>query len=242
MDDLAILSPQHVHAFATTPAAMEVAQKDIIQWAIRRTAALEAEITEARAVLEEAKKNGFSVSKFSARLRRLIVKRIFLQKVRVALEAGYYIVPPFPVQIFAVRTTLAKPKYEETFYSGTNFENKGSAAPVGEGRYVRPIPNILQIREQDGVKDGVPIIKTKYWPDSFREEIDFPFTMVKPEVINATGKALRELIFDRLGILPSYRTADPIIVGQIEVPTQAGYSNWLTFFVAWWLDTSDILK
>jgi hypothetical protein len=54
----------------------------------------------------------------------------------------------------------------------------------------------------------------------------------------AVRGAMDKLIFDALGIAPSFRAVDPIIVGQIYRPD--AYHESISFFVAWWLDEADL--
>ena len=69
------------------------------------------------------------------------------------------------------------------------------------------------------------------------EELELPVRAMKPEIIDAIDQAQQLRIFDALGIAPNYRSADPVICGQIRRPEGPGV---LTFFIAWWLDESDL--
>lgn len=61
---------------------------------------------------------------------------------------------------------------------------------------------------------------------------------VKPQIIEATGRALSKKIFDWLGVAPSYRAVDPMVIGCIKHWKK--HQGPLHFFVAWWLDTDTL--
>ena len=80
--------------------------------------------------------------------------------------------------------------------------------------------------------------------------MEFPVTMAKPDVIEATSRAKALKIFDDLAILPGYAPSkgttppkgDPIIVGRIIDRARSGPYNthYLTFIIAWHINTRDI--
>ena len=80
-----------------------------------------------------------------------------------------------------------------------------------------------------------------------------PVTMAKPTIMYAATRAMALKIFDDLAILPGYAPGegtnppkgDPIIVARILDPTRSynGWykkEHWVTFMVAWHLNTRDI--
>jgi len=150
----------------------------------------------------------------------------------------YYIIPPFDIQIFAIRTEHAQPSLQ----AGKSLwgrEQKPRALPAGAGRYVSPVPRVSHIdTEQEPSADRTTTRAVKIFGNtSWQDGLEMPVRALKPQVIEATGRALELKIFDALGIAPAYRSADPIIAGQIKRPGGAGV---LTFFVAWWLDEEDL--
>ncbi len=160
----------------------------------------------------------------------------------MALEAGYYIVPPFPVDVFAIRTKKWVPKRLD----GTNSDNHDQGAmilPANEGRYVDPKPRRESYIESEKQRDGTSKAVTYYAATEFLDA-DFPFKLARAEIREATSKAMKLRIFDQFGVLPRVRKPDPIVCGQILVPDKPNYRysqrEAITFFVAWWLDTKTL--
>lgn len=123
---------------ALNPRQMAEAQGTTISWASQRIEQAQIELREAEQVA--AALSGASlrrtqasnmISKARARLR-------FYEKVKAALEAGYYIVPPFPLQLFAIRVQDDATPAEERSERRWAIEAAPQALPAGEGRYVRP--------------------------------------------------------------------------------------------------------
>jgi hypothetical protein len=69
--------------------------------------------------------------------------------------------------------------------------------------------------------------------DKFQEP-GLPTAKVKPQVLEATSKALQEKIFDEIGLIR--HNADPVIVGHI-LKDQYKYTS---FIIAWWLDADTL--
>lgn len=230
--DVAIAgTPANIHVIAGTPAEMERAHNSLVTWSEAKVAHALSEVGDAQRCLHAAQEAGMSVRRFQSSLRSARRRLTFYQKINAALKAGYYIVPPFPVDVFAIRTNRAEPKSETSTYSWDTFDQAHKShprLPVGEGRYVSNRPEIGERKDDE---------KTTVYPKKFKD-VEYPFSLVKPEIIEATAKALKAKIFDRLGVLPARRSADPIVVGQVLPPDP--YGTPVTFFVAWWLDTSTL--
>lgn len=222
---------------AFNPLQMQEAQSTTISWAESRITDARTELAEAQAVADSLTganlKRGQAANLISKARRRLT----FYEKVLSALQAGYYIIPPFDIQLFAVRTDrLSSPDVSQNSWST---ENSGRMLPVGEGQFVSPVvsrsvldKHIENVNGTDKTREVVTYINDD-WGD-----VEIPVRALKPQLIEAVGKALHEKIFDALGIAPAYRAADPIIAGQIRRPDKRGQV--LTFFVAWWLDQGDL--
>jgi hypothetical protein len=66
--------------------------------------------------------------------------------------------------------------------------------------------------------------------------LEFPVTVAKPHILQATQKAMELRIFDRIGLVGTpQKRADPIIVGQI-FRKEGWNETQLTFFIAWWFN------
>ena len=236
------LPQSHLHVVAKNPAEMERANKELIGWISQKIEREFAEAKDANENYQVAKKAKWRSAPWLRRTKKHKAKIIFYQKLRSALKAGYYIVPPFPVDIFAVRTDRKKPRGREvTPYahnSGTALEQKPRQLPEGEGRYVAQ--EAENWRKDLSYKDseGKNITQYEHFAKGF-QEIDFPFKMAKPETLTATAQAMALKLFDQIGVLPKYmRRGDPIVVGQICHPELSREP--MTFFISWWLDTGDL--
>ena len=232
------LGPKNVHVVAGTPAEMQQAQNDLIQWADSRIEHERIEMADAQENLDIARKAKWRVAPWQRRLKQHKNKITFYEKIKAALKDGYYIVPPFPVQVFAVRTDQKKPRHQTSTSQWTTFEQSPRKLPQGQGRYVNPVPEVWRTTDTFTKKDGTEGEKTTYWPKEFTEA-DFPFKTVKPQILKATSKAMGEMLFDQIGILPRWQAGgDPIVVGQILHPQSSKPP--VTFFISWWLDTTDL--
>ena len=78
-----------------------------------------------------------------------------------------------------------------------------------------------------------------FWADEF-QDVGFPFTMAKPQILDATGKAMARKIFDEVGILPRRRAkGDPMVVGRIIYKGSGYDEKSISFLITWFVDTKD---
>jgi hypothetical protein len=78
-------------------------------------------------------------------------------------------------------------------------------------------------------------------PTDFVDEIDFPFVLTKPIILEATERAINEKIFDDLGVLPArQRNGDPMVIGRIRDPRGVPDARYLSFMVCWFVDTTQL--
>ena len=237
----AIEGLKNIHVVASTPSAMEAAQGQLIEWADSRIEHEKVEMADAERCLVEARGASLRLEPFKRRIAKHRQRINYFRKVAAALKAGYYIVPPFPAQVFAIRTDAHNPRAMVSDHHWNSSHNQSARAlPPDSGRYVSPQPQVFSRQiEFRNDKSGTMEKRRQFFAKNF-QEVDFPFAMVKPEVIEATRRALDLRIFDELAALPAFRsTGDPIVVGRIKDPTRP-HKEPLTFFVTWWLDTAEI--
>jgi hypothetical protein len=156
-------------------------------------------------------------------------------------ERTLYIVPPFPMDIFAIRTKRSYPhRYDNTHPN--NHNQPAQILAAGEGRYVDPTPNRRSYEGEE--RRGDKNVPVRLYYASGYEDADFPFKLARSEIREATDKALGLKIFDQLGVLPQTRNPDPVVCGQILFPDRPHYRgaprSAVNFFVAWWLDTKTL--
>lgn len=225
---------------ALDPHQMAQAQHWLIEWCDRKLSDLEGERDRAHNIVS-ALREGKMSDAAGRRLVTSINKRVaFYSKVKAALEAGYYILPPIPHQTFAIRSARILPPERRAVGSSPWKADEPSAQilPVGEGEYhnatvERQVVDTVDQRDKEG-----KIVTKNVWGNVDWKSVEFPFFPVKPEIIEATGRALSRKIFDWLGVAPQYRTTDPMVVGCIKHYKPSGGT--LHFFVAWWLDTDTL--
>lgn len=224
--------------FANNPADMIGAQKSMILWCARKIQTEKVEMAEAQANLDAAKAHKWSPAAWAKQVKLRADKIEFYKKIKMALEAGYYIVPPFPVDTFAIRVKAnAAPKGNWSDSSWHRFEQSTKMLAAGEGHYVSPRPSREMTSFPVKRKDGTEV-QIKHWRPSEFIAADFPFKLAKAEIMEATRAAMGLKVFDRMGALPASRAPDPIICGEILLPHRKGQS--VTFFVSWWLDTKTL--
>lgn len=234
--------PSDFTVIATNPAAMQGAQRSLILWAARKIQAIKGELMAAQEQLDLAKKNKWNAAAWTREVLKHEKRSEYYRKIKTALEAGYYIVPPFPIDVFAIRTKRGQP-HQYAGHSKNNHDQPAQVLPIGEGRYVDPRPSIGHYEERKADGKGGTAVERFYFASDYNE-VDFPFKLAKSEIREATDAAMKLKVFDRLGVLPRQRAPDPIVCGQILVPGQKLY-RWtepknVTFFVAWWLDTKTL--
>jgi len=222
------------HVIALSPTDLAPAQQSLIGWCDKRIEHWIAEQKESTEGLEHATKNKWKTEPF----RRLVQKanrRIgFYRKVKSAIEAGYLIVPNFPIEVFAIRTNAVEARSDESMSRWETFRQSAKALPQGSGQYVNPIP--AKYSDDREVKDGKT--QTFYYPAELDTELEIPLHLVKPEIMRAVDKARALKLFDQIGIVTD-RQADPIVCGQIL--EGAGFSaKRVTFFLAWYVDLDAI--
>jgi len=218
------------HVIALSPTDLAPAQQSLIGWCDQRIAHWIAEHKEATEGYEHAVKNKWKAGPFQRIVQRANRRIGFYRKVKAAIEAGYLIVPNFPIEIFAIRTNAVEARSDESTARWAQFRQNPRALAQGEGRYVNPIP--VKYTDERDTKDGKT--ETVYYPAELDTELEIPLHLVKPEIMRAVDKARALKLFDQIGIVTD-RQADPIVCGQIV--EGAGMSaKRVTFFVAWYVD------
>lgn len=230
--------PLDFTVIATSPGDMQRAQRSLILWAARKIQMVKNELEAAREQLRLHQEHKWSTAGWRSEILRKERRADFYRKIKMALEAGYYIVPPFPLEIFAIRTKREAPRPNNST-NPRSLVQSADVLPAGEGRYVDVTPYRSDYVENE--KRGDKTVPVRYYYATEYQDVDFPFKLARAEIRSATDKAMSLGIFDQLGVLPQRRAPDPIVCGQILVPNKPYYRfatrEAITFFVAWWLDT-----
>ncbi len=238
---LALPSPQNLRLVALDPAALQNSQKQLIDWCDRKIVEVQAEVDDFDKNLQIAKASKWNTARPKAALRVALGRLTFYEKIRDALMAGYYIVPNFPCDIFAIRTGTIGPegvsidKYENYQNRYVPNDRAEDLMPTGIGDYVNPQPayhnSSYPVKVDDKDKHRNRLI-LEGWKD-----VDFPFVLAKPEVLTATQRAMAMKVFDTLGVCPQTKKSDPLVIGKIKAPKRGYQQKEVSFLVAWFLDT-----
>jgi hypothetical protein len=224
---------------ARNPTEMVSAQSDMIEWATAKIAEKQEEATELKENYEIAVKNKWRSSTLKKHMQKALKKVEYYEKVKAALEAGYFIIPNMDLDVFAMRTTRKNPTKKGSTSQWTNREQATIANKMGEGHYVDPTPTEAMQTVKKRNDKGEIIKSGYYWADEFKD-VMHPFQLAKPQVLDATGKAMARKIFDDIGILPKRAGGDPMVVGRII--HREGYNDHaISFLIAWFVDTRDFI-
>lgn len=166
----------------------------------------------------------------------------FYRKALTAVQAGYTIVPNFPIDMFAVRVKRSTPlrdqsvsTYSQSHAISSASDIQSAALPVGEGNYVSPSPMGRTGSYQEKKKDNTEITKYFFTTTDY-QDIAFPIEAARAEVMSASAEAMALRCFDAIGICPQSRKGDPLIIGQILGPKIGYKQKTISFLIAWHLD------
>lgn len=224
---------ENIQLTTLVPEQMKVAQENLITWCSGKINSINSEIKELKDAVLHASEMKWGTSVLKRQQVKAEKRILFFEKIQAALHAGYVIVPNFPVTLFAIRTNKDTPLQMFTSSHWGDKEQKSMELPIGSGEYKNPFP--LVERETESLADNKTrdISYATEW-----DELEFPVSMIKPEIIEATNKAMALEIFDQFGVLPKTRNEDPIIVAQI-INKGTGYARnkIVSFMIAWHFDT-----
>src|SRR3990167_1438431 len=129
---------------AKSPSEMEEAQKNLLNWVSEKIIVMSADLRDAKQNLALAKENKWRTVGWYARVVKAHDQVGFYEKIKAAVQAGYYIVPPFPVNLIAIRTDRETPvRYQAEYKHNLNSTQTAESLPVGEGKYVGPLPDAV---------------------------------------------------------------------------------------------------
>lgn len=225
---------EDIQLTAKTPSEMLVAQAGLIEWVDKKLATLNADAKE----LEEATAHAKKLKWKSGTLERhwkIALKRIdFYDKMKAALIEGFYIVPNFHVQLFLIKTNKSNPAPKTETDTRYSIDKRQDAAilKIGEGDYKNPFPVVVRRTwKGEDQKEHYQTSATDW------DEIEFPVSMAKPEIMQATSRAMAMKIFDEIGVFPPTHKEDPVIIGRIKLKVNTYTEKVVSFMIAWHLDT-----
>lgn len=226
MNELQVESQQLV---ALSASDMPVVQESILEWCDLQIKRTKLELLDAKENFVNAQQHKWKSSPFKNLVRKLEKRIEYYKKVKVAIKEDYVIVPNFPIDIFAIRTKAKTPRYYESGSYWEDFLQSSQSLPQDEGKYKDAVPKVGTVEKDD---------KRIFYPEEFKADIAFPVTAVKPHVLEATQKAMALKLFDEIGIVRQSSGRDPIVCGIIKNPARPYHQ--LTFFIAWFINYTDI--
>jgi hypothetical protein len=239
MSDALTVTQPLVHLVARNPVEMQEARSGLAEWLKAKIAEVDAEMGDYQRSFEEAVKNKWGAKGLKKATSSAFYRKEFYEKTLAAVDAGFTVVPEFPVDVFAIRVQRDAPE------GGVNHSRYGRAAadqerceilPAGAGYYVSPSPKTYHWKEtradDQGKEYKVDLVKpTKLQP------VEFPLRSARAEVMSATAEAMALQVFDEIGICPQTRKADPLIIGRILLPDS---DRAVSFLIAWHLNLNEL--
>ena len=227
---------------ANTVAAIPSMQQSVLDHCRSKLATMRTEAAEIAECLVIAIRNHYRHApiKRQADLARRRVE--FYEKVVAAMEAGYILFPPTECQVFAIRTSRNSVTYsgEGARWAGGVPDEKAMILPLGAGKYHNPEPTVqARYANVQKLEGGVEktVTEVRHFAYDF-DDVAFPVTMLKPEIMKSTQGAMALKIFDEVCVAPAGKRRDPVIVGRIIDPKD----KWrrLDFLISWHINTKDI--
>lgn len=249
-----------VHLTALNPAEMQSVQGSLKPWLEEKLSVIERDIKEANQGLTEARNNGWSTSALTYARNRAVDDETYYNKILMAVEAGYTIIPDFPISVFAVRSQ--GDKREEHRWTGRVGENwldhplAADSLPAGAGEFRNPKPEVYtgfeSQRTDDQGKKYFPYYKIRTGRPA--GDIKFPKTAARADLMQATAQAMELKAFDCVGIcLPvmasgatrriqenAGRAGDPLIIGQVVHKRIGSKQKVASFIIGWYLNLNDL--
>lgn len=220
---------------ALNPSEVAVRHEELASVFVAKSVALRDEIREEIANFRAAQRGRFKSSPFKRRIQKLMKTRTFYHKITAAIKAGYWIVPNFMMGTFAVRLDKASPRKNLAHCKwSAGFTQEPQTLAQGKGRYVSESPLLLS---EPTPTEKRPDLKT-YWASEF-DEVAFPLIMAKPELMDATERAMSMKVFEEIGIAEDAGAgSDPMILGRIRNPIR--HKPDVTLFICWAFDPTSL--
>lgn len=227
-----------VHLVARNPVEMQASQSNLAAWLRAKIAEIGAEMQEYQDALEHATKNKWNKRGLQKAVSNAFYRQQFYEKTLAAVEAGFTIIPEFPIDIFAVRVEREGPKgsrREARYGKATAAVETADILPQGAGNYVSPTPKAIHWKEQRG--EGEKAYSVDIVSPTALQPVEFPIRTARAEIMSTTAEAMALRVFDEIGICPPRRQPDPLIIGRICMPNSTKSVN---FLIAWSLNLNEL--
>jgi len=210
------------------------AHVDVASWVEQRLERNRVELREVEVSLTQARDRKWATTSIANQVRRLKAHETFLNKVRGAIEAGYTIIPNFDLTLLAVRTDKNAPRAEDRSVPTV----AAVRLPAGHGEYVSPEPEFESWTIEETGPDNKKRNDTVYRATA-HAPVDVPFVLIKQGLAERLHEAMKERLFDEIGIVEHRR--DPVLVGRILHPEARQWDRrGIAFFIGWWFNMQDL--
>lgn len=250
MDETQIVKSEQIpvtYFAATNSEEMAKAQSGLTAWVSAKVESVKKELRAVSKAVEHARTHKWAIATLLRQKNLWYGRRVYYEKILEALKAGYVLVPEFPVDIFAIRTTREEPLKQE---NKTSNSWEGTSRPAnhppekleaGEGEYKNALVPRFYHTTKWKDNEGKERETHHFYNDSEFSDLAFPLIAAKPEVMDATQSAMALKIFDSLGICPpNKRKGDPLIIGVIEGPKVGYTQKKCHFLIAWHVNVEDL--
>lgn len=235
---LAVVQPM-VHLVARNPVEMQEARQGLAGWLTAKIAEVGAEMADYQESLAQAVKNKWGAKGLKKAISSAFYRQEFYKKTLAAVDAGFTIVPEFPIDVFAIRVQRDAPEgaIQTSRYGRAIAEDERcEILPTGAGDYASPRPKTVTWKETrtDNQEKGY---KVNLIQPTALQPVEFPIRSARAEVMSATAEAMALKVFDEIGICPQTRKADPLIIGRVLLP---GSDKTVNFLIAWHLNLNEL--
>jgi len=224
---------------ATDPQGMHDAQLHLAEWFRRKIVSLNEELSNVQKSLDTAKRCKWAIGTFRNQLSRIKGNILFYGKAREAINSGYFLIPNFPVDVFAVRKskTNPPPKGSTSWHLS---EIPAEKLTIGKGEYFSSQAHRVPVDEVEEKDYKGQLVKKDYYENVNIKEVQFPVVAMKAEIMTESEKAFALKLFDDIGICPPTRRADPMIIGRIHGPKVGYTEKFLSFLICWFLEPDSL--
>jgi hypothetical protein len=230
---------------ANEPAQLPIIQNNILAWGIKKLDAARAEHEDLDKAWKEAKVRKWKYTIIESAAKKALKRVSFYEKVVAALQAGFMLFPPVEkADVIAIRTKRKEGDHrtgtQSANWSEPRLHEKETEAPaLGDGRWVSPWQGWIWV---NAFKDENGKELTKWRLDPDLDEVEFPVSMAKPEIIQATGSAMEQKFFDEIRLFPfTKKRGDPVLLGVIVDKSRG--AKWqdrrLYFMISWRVNEGD---
>lgn len=190
-----VIEAPTVHLVARNPTEMDAARADLASWLNLKLASIEAEVKDLNASINEARTNEWKTDALTRTRNKAVSQETYYFKMLKAVEAGYMIIPEFPIDVFAIRVTRGGPRAGEntstSLYGYPRIDHeRPDTAPAGEGSYKNPIQMVYRGERKETQNDKEVTVRYTR-AASFQDEIVFPLQAARPLVMDATGDEIK---------------------------------------------------